>query len=320
MRTADVFAFLVLSALGTATVLWALRLYRAYRRPFLMSYALHLAFWSAHALVQVTYFILGRDLLARGVADSLGVLLWPLFVLLMGLSFYFFMVATAGLCERSIPPIFRAVYLALWGGTILIQAVSLGRSGTAATGSLLGSSSILAAVLKIGTVLGCMLWLVLAPGHGEDPSERRFRTVFAGTYLAGFTLFQFSARRTIPLDLLPFPDYIIGLVQFGFQIPPLLILSGFLRRQPVFRPPDVSAAELDERMASLGLSAREAEIAGLVLRGRSNREIGKELFISLETVKKHVSNIYRKLGVRNRVQLGNVIRNRYGAGTVDRTG
>ncbi len=52
-----------------------------------------------------------------------------------------------------------------------------------------------------------------------------------------------------------------------------------------------------------GLTAREAEIVRLLLEGRDNRAITEALFISDHTVKNHIHNIYRKLGVRNRVQL-----------------
>lgn len=51
------------------------------------------------------------------------------------------------------------------------------------------------------------------------------------------------------------------------------------------------------------LTKRQRRIAELVMRGMSNREIGKELFISQETVKRHLYNTYLKLGVKNRVQL-----------------
>jgi DNA-binding NarL/FixJ family response regulator len=49
------------------------------------------------------------------------------------------------------------------------------------------------------------------------------------------------------------------------------------------------------------LSAREIEVASAVARGRTNQEIAAELFISLSTVKSHISGIQAKLGVRNRV-------------------
>lgn len=52
-----------------------------------------------------------------------------------------------------------------------------------------------------------------------------------------------------------------------------------------------------------GLTNREAEIALLVCRGRSNREIGQELFISETTVKKHISNIFEKTGIKKREEL-----------------
>lgn len=51
-----------------------------------------------------------------------------------------------------------------------------------------------------------------------------------------------------------------------------------------------------------GLSAREKEIALLLYEGINNNEIAERLFLSTNTVKVHTSNLYRKLGVSNRVQ------------------
>lgn len=52
---------------------------------------------------------------------------------------------------------------------------------------------------------------------------------------------------------------------------------------------------------SLGLTPREAEVLGLVAAGRTNRQIGQELFVSDKTASVHVSNILRKLGVSSRI-------------------
>jgi DNA-binding NarL/FixJ family response regulator len=51
------------------------------------------------------------------------------------------------------------------------------------------------------------------------------------------------------------------------------------------------------------LSERERDVAVAVGRGRSNAEIGTELYMSVATVKAHVSHIFAKLGVANRVQI-----------------
>ena len=50
------------------------------------------------------------------------------------------------------------------------------------------------------------------------------------------------------------------------------------------------------------LSWREVEILRLVAAGKSNREIGEELFISGHTVANHVRNILRKTGAANRTE------------------
>ena len=55
------------------------------------------------------------------------------------------------------------------------------------------------------------------------------------------------------------------------------------------------------------LSKRELEIMNLMLEGYTNEEIGKRLFISVSTVKKHVYNVFTKMGINSRIQLMKMI-------------
>jgi DNA-binding NarL/FixJ family response regulator len=57
------------------------------------------------------------------------------------------------------------------------------------------------------------------------------------------------------------------------------------------------------RGPSRPLSEREIEVVQAIARGRTNQEIAAELFISLSTVKSHLSGIQAKLGLRNRVEI-----------------
>ncbi|ANK60900.1 MULTISPECIES: response regulator [Loigolactobacillus] len=50
------------------------------------------------------------------------------------------------------------------------------------------------------------------------------------------------------------------------------------------------------------LTKREVEVLGLIAQGKSNQEIANDLFITLKTVKTHVSNILSKLQVEDRTQ------------------
>jgi two-component system, NarL family, response regulator LiaR len=58
----------------------------------------------------------------------------------------------------------------------------------------------------------------------------------------------------------------------------------------------------EEAIAKLGLSARELEVLQAMAEGLSNQEIAARLFVSLNTVKTHSSNIFGKLDVRRRTQ------------------
>lgn len=51
------------------------------------------------------------------------------------------------------------------------------------------------------------------------------------------------------------------------------------------------------------LTLREKELVKLVKQGLSNKEIGDTLFISINTVKKHLQNLYQKMNVANRTEL-----------------
>ena len=53
-----------------------------------------------------------------------------------------------------------------------------------------------------------------------------------------------------------------------------------------------------------GLTERELEVLALVAEGYSNAELARRLWVAPQTVKFHLSNIYRKLGVSNRTQAG----------------
>jgi DNA-binding NarL/FixJ family response regulator len=61
------------------------------------------------------------------------------------------------------------------------------------------------------------------------------------------------------------------------------------------------------------LSDREREIAQLVGHGLTNPEIASTTFLSRKTVERHVSNVFAKLGVRNRVELAALISDRASA-------
>jgi len=68
-------------------------------------------------------------------------------------------------------------------------------------------------------------------------------------------------------------------------------------------PRVLSGDAFDAFAEKLGVTAREGEIVRLLLEGHDSKRISEKLFISDHTVKNHIHHIYRKLGIRNRMQL-----------------
>ncbi len=83
------------------------------------------------------------------------------------------------------------------------------------------------------------------------------------------------------------------------------MLSPSVTRQLIAHVGEAGVTERRRRALSLldRLSDREREVAVAVARGRSNMEIGEELFMSVATVKAHMTRILAKLDLNNRTQV-----------------
>jgi NarL family two-component system response regulator LiaR len=93
-------------------------------------------------------------------------------------------------------------------------------------------------------------------------------------------------------------------------------LAAVLRSALAGHPFAVWGQEVRSSVTSTGavaLSERETAVLAALARGLSNKEIGRELWISEQTVKFHLRNLYRKLGVSSRTEAA---RYAYDAGVV----
>ena len=122
-----------------------------------------------------------------------------------------------------------------------------------------------------------------------------------------------ALRRALPLAAER--GYVRTFVDLGASIAPLLRQAAAERIVPEFVAALLAAMSLAPSSSSQGqpsvqgaavlvepLSERELEILRLIAAGRSNREIAAELIVALGTVKKHLNNIFGKLGVSSRTQ------------------
>lgn len=88
-----------------------------------------------------------------------------------------------------------------------------------------------------------------------------------------------------------------------------LAVAAVLRGDAWFDDAPVAGQSVDEERnlpmsaAELGLTARQGEVLALVLKGLPNKRVAQVLSLTEQTVKEHVSGIFERLGVRNRIEL-----------------
>jgi len=113
------------------------------------------------------------------------------------------------------------------------------------------------------------------------------------------------------LDLFSLFEYISYLILILlFIIPPYLWASKhivFLGSRSAYNISDSFIAILSE---DFSLTPREMDIISLILEGYSNKEIEDRLSISYSTVKNHLYNIYKKIGIYSRLELSSFINKR----------
>ncbi len=125
-----------------------------------------------------------------------------------------------------------------------------------------------------------------------EEDEKIFEALTAGA--SGYIL-----KKTAPAKLL---EAIKELSEGGAPMSSLIarkVVSAFLQKPVEHAPAAVSAESLDV------LSKREKELLELLAKGLLYKEIADQMYISAETVKKHVYHIYEKLHVSNRIELVN---------------
>ena len=147
-------------------------------------------------------------------------------------------------------------------------------------------------------------WSKLAAGWAElgfRYDEARARLRCAEAFLAGTAGRASAGRRAAEAEL-----GAARVIAAELGAVPLLAEIDDLARRARLDPGAGASAEQQSGDAviedDLGLTERERDVLALLAKGRSNGQIGKELFISTKTASVHVSNILRKLGVTNRIE------------------
>jgi DNA-binding CsgD family transcriptional regulator len=201
-----------------------------------------------------------------------------------------------------------AVGVAIWCVTVLAIGVNLAESAWE-----------WAWIFGFGTVVpALLLWQVgrlLAPEESKRPStsakDKEKELLRALSERGELTPITAAVRTSLTADEaarmlegLAGKGYLRLRVEDGIQT--YALREQDLGELPGGDPPTARPAPKDGPPAPQPLdeplSERELEVLALLASGKTNREIAADLFVTVGTVKSHTSNIYGKLGVRNRAE------------------
>ncbi|MCY1538908.1 HTH-type transcriptional regulator MalT [compost metagenome] len=166
-----------------------------------------------------------------------------------------------------------------------------------------------------------LYWLVALSRFKRQTAARFF--VFASTLSLLFTL-NFFIFRFIGLDFL---NLVPGELKIGNILQMFILSIGILHRVKILHKEHAfyreeiqrylkgrTVVELEEKgtepardafaqlQEQFSLSERELDVLKLLADGHTNQQIGDRLYLSANTVKFHIRNIYLKMGINNRTQ------------------
>ena len=151
-------------------------------------------------------------------------------------------------------------------------------------------------------ILSANISLLFQKNTKNNTNSLKSLRAFGGFNLLGYVIFFSSSLLPESASL-----YLSSCALHLLNIIPIVWLKKFFMRDYTKFSPDEDLPFLDVVLQNYSISNREREIMELILQGKSNKEIEELLFISYNTVKNHIYNLYQKLGVKSRGQLINFI-------------
>lgn len=307
--------FIVLISLlsGSAAVFLSNRVMRKYPLGYLSSYSFFLVFYFIFSV----YSILSSQVIERfltqqqsdpEVIHSAESILIGLGIPFLILAWYMYLRTCREMFRKKLSDLFVAIYFIFFALSFVLYAImNRGIGGMEALEYFMEDTQLFwtFSILTLVVFGAGIVQVFTGLSDVKDINQRKAFTWFAGWY-AIITLLSIITLYFSDHHILFGLGFVLMIA--GAHIVPVLFLHIYLQRYYVASVEVGSFSEKMERLVGqYEISKREAEVVELICKGMTNKEISDSLFISVQTVKDHIHRIFIKTGVKNRVQLTNLL-------------
>ena len=161
--------------------------------------------------------------------------------------------------------------------------------------------------LVSGLIFITGLLSLLIPKHtGQNNRKHKSIKAFGWISLAGYVLVYMNSFLPEPLSI-----FVTSAGLFVLNAGHIVWLRTYFLRHYVSFSGEQDQQFLKSIFKQYQISNREQEILQHLMKGKSNKEIESALYISYNTVKNHVYNLYQKLGVNSRWQMLHLVMKAY---------
>ncbi len=298
---------------GVVTIFLSNRLMRKYPLSYLSSYFYFLIFmlvFGAYSIIgsQVTSYLLTDHGIDPETVKTASSILIAMGIPFLILGLFMFLRVSRELVQSQLSKVFSLLYFVI--SLLLFSAYIYFNSYGGSIGSISfrperGELIIIFSILLFLVFTYALLFLFIKAQKVIDVNQRKALRRFSWLYVLIMFLTLISINLSHLHDVFGL-FFILGYM--GFHILPVMLLHFHLQKHFV---ESVDEPGFEEKMVlfseKFGISKREIEVIELICKGMTNQEISNSLFISVQTVKDHIHRIFQKTGVKNRVQLTNLL-------------
>lgn len=301
MKHAIILLYSVIVIMGVWAAFYMHSVYKNYKMAFLRDFFLYIIFINLDVLLYQIFEYLYMNILGRDLSN-LHPYLSAIFYLValiiqIGITWTFIRVII-GLQGKSVSLRIKQMFNAAVAFIGIVYAVGVTLFVQTTSSKWLDNTLVYSLYISWGIIYGAVLILILRKHPKQEPGKRNAIRAFGTLYIVYYAAFFISHILPFPINM-----YMRWGIQFFSNLIPLFWIRQYFLKHFVTLSYTQRYVDLDKFTKEFHVSKREWEIIELILQGKSNKEIEDVLFISFNTVKNHIYNLYQKLGVNSRGQL-----------------